>query len=85
MVLNCNSIRRPVTAAVAPITDNKNGLSSLFNEYAETITIHVGGVNIGMILNMKIKTNTNGYVYSENKAIKKSYNNTSKYTSNLLI
>jgi hypothetical protein len=69
-VLNCNSIKRPVIAAVAPIIDNKNGFSWLFNEYAETTTIHVGGVNIGIILNIKIKTNTNGYVYSENKVIK---------------
>ncbi len=85
IVLNCNSIKRPITAAVAPTIDNKNGFSWLSNEYAETTTIHVGGVNIGIILNTKIKKNTNGYVYSENKVMKKSYNNISKYTSNLSI
>ena len=85
IVLACNKIKRPVTAAVEPIADNKNGFSWSFNEYAETTTIHVGGVNIGIMLNTNIKTNTNGYVYPENKAIKKSYNDSSKYASNLLI
>jgi hypothetical protein len=31
------------------------------------------------MLNTNIKTNTNGYVYPENKAIKKSYNDSSNY------
>jgi hypothetical protein len=68
-----------MTAAVAPIPDNKYRFNWSFNEYAETTTIHVGGVNIGIMLNRNIKKNTNGYVYSENKVIKKSYNNNSKY------
>jgi hypothetical protein len=55
IVLACNKIKQPITAAVAPIPDNKNGFSWSFNEYAETTTIQVGGVNIGIMLNTNIK------------------------------
>ena len=78
-MLNYNRIKRPVIVAVSPTTANKIGCSWSFNEYVETTTIHVGGVNIGIMLNRNIIINTNGYVYSENKVIKKSYIN-SKYT-----
>ena len=78
-LLNFNNNKRPAIAAVAPTIDNKKGLNFSSNEYAETTTIHVGGVNTGITLNANIKKNTNGYVYSKNNVLKKSYNNNSKY------
>ena len=39
----------------------------------------LGEVNTGITLNANIKKNTNGYVYSKNNVLKKSYNNNSKY------
>ena len=78
-LLNFNNNKRPAIAAVAPTTDNKNGFYCSSNEYAETTTIHVGGVNTGITLNTNIRINTNGYVYSKNNVLKKSYNNNSKY------
>jgi len=51
-------------AAVALINDKKTGSVSWLSAYADTTTIHVGGVKIGITLKKKTTREQNRYEYS---------------------